>query len=144
MMLSSLFCFFNSTFQVKCLQNLLFEQKFIAQLKSVSPKVDILQLQSEDIKIYTRSSANDMIPIRVNQRGTSPHYPLYQENQMQTNQIHLSSLSALFLPPLSQYTLQSGAKAAINLSKGKGIKSGTFKFTSKTKKQNSNVQIIYS
>lgn len=126
---------------MKCL---LFEQKFIAPLKLVSPKVDILQLQSEDIKIYTRSSANDMIPIRVNQRGTSPHYPLYQENQMQTNKIHLSSLSALFLPLLSQYTLQSGVNAAINLSNGKGIKSGAFKFSSKTKKQNSNVEIIYS
>jgi hypothetical protein len=63
---------------------------------------------------------------------------------LQTSQIHLSSLSALFLPPLSQYTLQSGVKAAINLSNGKDIKSGTFKFTSKTKKQNSYVQIIYS
>lgn len=60
---------------------------------------------------------------------------------MQTNQIHLSSLSALFLPPLSQYTLQSGVKAAISLSNGKGIKSGAFKFTSKTTKQKSNVQV---
>lgn len=105
MMLSSLFCLFNSTFQVKCLQNLLFEQKFIAQLKLVSPKVDILQLQSEDIKIYTRSSANDMTPIRVDQRGTSPRYPLYQENQMQTNQIHLSilSFSSFFASTFSTY-----------------------------------------